>query len=409
MELSDAQVRTINDKISEDRYDGEVLKLVRKPKPGKYCTKHQKKVHRKCFSCGESWSHVDSNCPAIGQSSKLYHKENHLAVVSRSKKTVKLIEEETSSDDSPHRMSEVKLVASCSTKCRKGTKKFEIEESSEDSYVFKIGKCGKKVNLQIKGRYIKLRIDTCSDVNIVDEKSFAVIRDTVKLKKSSLNLYAYGQATPLKVFGYFTEVIEFESGLCLADFFVVKGSDGSLLCPDIAVKLKLIRFTDNVNARESVDTIIEKFPSVFKGIGKLRNVKVALHTDELVEPVIQIYRRIPFPLREKVEKELSRLESSDVIERVHGPTDWVSPIVVRHKRGGDIRICVDMRVANTAIKRVRNIISTIEEIRHKLNGAVKFSKLDLTNGYHQLELHPSSRDITTFATHVGLYRYRSLN
>ena len=47
--------------------------------------------------------------------------------------------------------------------------------------------------------------------------------------------------------------------------------------------------------------------------------------------------------------------------------------------------------------------------RHKLNGAVKFSKLDLTNGYHQLELHPSSRDITTVAMHVGLYRYRRLN
>ena len=69
-------------------------------------------------------------------------------------------------------------------------------------------------------------------------------------------------------------------------------SDGSLLCPDIAVKLKLIKFTNNMNARESVDT------------GKLRNVKVKLHTDELVEPVIQNYR--PFPLREKVEKELSR-------------------------------------------------------------------------------------------------------
>ena len=28
---------------------------------------------------------------------------------------------------------------------------------------------------------------------------------------------------------------------------------------------------------------------------------------------------------------------------------------------------------------------------------------------HQLELHPSSRDIATFATHIGLFRYTRLN
>ena len=38
-----------------------------------------------------------------------------------------------------------------------------------------------------------------------------------------------------------------------------------------------------------------------------------------------------------------------------------------------------------------------------------FSKLDLSSGCHQLELHPSSRYITTFRTHNGLYRYKRLN
>ena len=37
-----------------------------------------------------------------------------------------------------------------------------------------------------------------------------------------------------------------------------------------------------------------------------------------------------------------------------------------------------------------------------------FSKLDLNNGYHQLELHEESRYITTFSTHCGLRRYKSL-
>lgn len=38
-----------------------------------------------------------------------------------------------------------------------------------------------------------------------------------------------------------------------------------------------------------------------------------------------------------------------------------------------------------------------------------FSKLDLNHGYHQIELSPESRYITTFSTHVGLRRYQRLS
>ncbi len=43
-----------------------------------------------------------------------------------------------------------------------------------------------------------------------------------------------------------------------------------------------------------------------------------------------------------------------------------------------------------------------------MNGNKVFSKLDLNWGYHQLELTPESRGITTFVTHCGLYRYKRL-
>ena len=37
-----------------------------------------------------------------------------------------------------------------------------------------------------------------------------------------------------------------------------------------------------------------------------------------------------------------------------------------------------------------------------------FSNLDLRWGYHQIELHPESRVLTTFPTHKGLKRYKHL-
>ena len=68
-----------------------------------------------------------------------------------------------------------------------------------------------------------------------------------------------------------------------------------------------------------------------------------------------------------------------------------------------------MRLPNEAIRLVRHPIPTVNDISLSLNGAQYFSKLDLSQAYHQLELEEQSRYITTFSTHLGLYRYKSSN
>ena len=50
----------------------------------------------------------------------------------------------------------------------------------------------------------------------------------------------------------------------------------------------------------------------------------------------------------------------------------------------------------------------MDELIAELNGSRFFSKLDLCSEYHQLELTPESRYIPTFATYVGLERYKRL-
>ena len=103
------------------------------------------------------------------------------------------------------------------------------------------------------------------------------------------------------------------------------------------------------------------------------------------------------------------LIAKDIVERVTGPTSWVSPVVIVSKASGDIRLCVDMRKANAAIIRERIPIPTVDEVFENLNGSAVFSKLDLRLGFHQIELDEDSRDITTFATHDGLFRYKRLS
>ena len=158
----------------------------------------------------------------------------------------------------------------------------------------------------------------------------------------------------------------------------------------------------------AVHAIVNKHDAVFNGVGKLRDYQLKVHLNPDITPVAQPQRRLPFHVRKDVEKKLKELQDLDISEDVEGPTPWVSPLVAFPKSNGDVRVCVDMRRANEAVTRERHPIPTLEETLAALNGAAVFSKLDLRRGYHQIELHPESRALTTFSTHKGLKRYKRL-
>ena len=84
---------------------------------------------------------------------------------------------------------------------------------------------------------------------------------------------------------------------------------------------------------------------------------------------------------------------------------WQSPIVVKRKSNGEIRLCVDLRSLNKVIwvdghppPRINNLISL-------LHGATVFSKLDMRSAYHQVVLDASSRHLTAFVTPDGVFQY----
>lgn len=154
---------------------------------------------------------------------------------------------------------------------------------------------------------------------------------------------------------------------------------------------------------------MDSHPELFNGIGKLKYFHVKLHIDTHAQPICQPHRRVPFHIRKKVEEELQLLETDDIVET--GTTPCVFPIVTptKPKDPNKVRICIEMCEANTAIPREHHITPTMDDIIHELNGATVFSQLDLKGGYHQLELQPQNRYITTFPTHLGLRRYKHLN
>lgn len=163
------------------------------------------------------------------------------------------------------------------------------------------------------------------------------------------------------------------------------------------------------NITSELDSILEKNKTVFQGKGKLNDFKLKLHINNSVVPCAQTTRKVPYHLRKKVIEKIKKLEELDIIEEADGPPHWVSPVIATPKKDRDIRIVIDMRKANQAIKRKRHPIPTLEQFKQEMHGAVMFSKLNLKMGYHQLELDERSRPITTSATPIGLRRYKRLS
>jgi hypothetical protein len=90
---------------------------------------------------------------------------------------------------------------------------------------------------------------------------------------------------------------------------------------------------------------------------------------------------------------LINLENADTNEPViDDTTECNSPAhaVLKPKQPGKLRLCVDIRAPNKAILRTTHIIPTIEDLVVELHGEKYFSKLDMNQGYHQLEFAPES-------------------
>ena len=164
----------------------------------------------------------------------------------------------------------------------------------------------------------------------------------------------------------------------------------------------------NVSQLATLEGIVKQYPEVFsKPLGSFPG-KVKLVVDEDAKPVITPTRRVPTALKEKFKDELDRLEALGVIEKVEKPTPWVSSVVVTTKTSGALRVCIDPKPLNAALKRERYQLPVLDDLLPELAEAKVFSTVDLRAGYWHCVLDEESSLLTTFATPYGRYKWRRL-
>ncbi|XP_055522439.1 uncharacterized protein LOC129716628 [Wyeomyia smithii] len=231
----------------------------------------------------------------------------------------------------------------------------------EELPVYKISDDGDEyVTCRVGGVEIEMLIDSGSTYNLIDDSTWELLKlRDVDLHSqrfdSSKRFLAYGKV-PLKLLTVFDTVLEIDDGAktisTTTTFYVIERGQQPLLGKLTTRKLGLLRIGLPSALQEDVNRVAE-----VKIFPKIKDFHLVLPIDRGVPPVIQPLRRCPIPILSQVKAKLNELLAMGIIERVMKPTSWVSPLVPTMKDN---------------------------------------------------ELAEESRDITTFVTNWGLFRYTRL-
>ena len=204
---------------------------------------------------------------------------------------------------------------------------------------------------------------------------------------------------PIDVEGFVVLPTKYKDKCIDVKYYVVHIDQRPLLAGDPSEQLGLIQRVQKIDE-------LDVYPELKKTTGTLPG-KYSLKIDPTVSPVVHGPRRQPKALLMQIKDKLREMEENGYITRVKEPTDWVSSMVTVVKNGG-IRICIDPRDLNRAIRREHYPIPTVEEVVASFPKAKVFTVLDAKSGFLQIPLDYESSLLTTFNTPQGRYRWLRL-
>lgn len=283
----------------------------------------------------------------------------------------------------------------------------EQEEISENStkvyYAFYGGNESNTLDCVIGGISLKVLIDSGADANLIRMETWNMMKqERIQVLKSSKGcsrvLKGYGSDRPLSIVGTFEAKVTIGRKTTVAEFFVVKGGQKDIIGDLTAKRLGVLKVGIEVN---NVDAKVKSF-------SKIKDVQASISIASDARPVFQPLRRVPIPMEEAVNRKIDQLLQRDIIEVKQGPATWVSPLVIVGKASGEPRICLDLRRVNEAVIREHFPMPVVDEYLARLGTGKVWSKLDIREAFHQVELAEDSRDYTTFITSRGLFRFKRL-
>ena len=382
---------------------------------------------RKCARCGKESHQKTDQCPALGETCHKCKKGNHFASMckTRTKPIRQIAESDDSEDEELNRIIEVKKLNYSSI-----TTKMGIRAADGNTNVDK---------------NIELATDTGVRKTILNKNDWEKIRLSSKLVKTSKGFRPYGISTfRLPIIGRAHVTLTAERGASINTWIYVVNSEkeSSLLGETDAIRLGIVKLDLKGAAEEvrqityiprkepkdgeivsgqqtqheideTMQQIRVEYGNIFSdSTGKIKEAPIKIQYDKNAKPVIQRRRKIARNYLDPLPEELKSMLADNVIE---GPIDneepgtFISNLVITDKKDTDrIRVTLDCQDVNRHIYATHEPIPTPEELRHKLKGSDRFSKVDLTNCYHQFVIKEDARKLFMIQTPWGLYRYKRM-
>ena len=292
---------------------------------------------------------------------------------------------------------------------------------------------------KIAGRDVRIKADTGAEATVIPYNLYTKLTKK-PLQKIHQPLKGWLAKKPIHPKGSVSLPTQYKNRKLDVLYLVVEGDFTPLLGCDACLDLEVIKFmnlqlidtpephvvnpeTSRQDEDKSIfktDPVLREYQDCFSDKPGKLPTEVHLEIDPSVPPVVHPPRKMPIALLEPAQEKLKEMEEDGIIVKVEEHTPWVSSMLVVDKRKAkgrdmnippskdDVRICIDPRDLNKALKRPHYPMFTVEEVATRLSGATSFTSLDACSGYWQLQVDDESSKLLTFNTPWGRYRFTRL-
>ena len=321
----------------------------------------------------------------------------------------------------------------------------ESEMSGRIIDVSNVGTRARLANIDVQGmqspgepHQVEMVTDTGVGKTLINSPTWQKIKSQCgTLVKTSKRFRPYGTHYLLPIIGRARVFLQAENGARIKTWiYVVKDQKEQCLLGEtdacrlgiVTINLKgaekevdVHRITPISRSEETLtrpppfneQAVIDKFPGLFTNkTGKYKGEPIPIQMPEDYYSRSRPERRIPLHYKKQYLAELKRMKQEDIIEgplEVEEPGTIINNIVSTDKKDTDqIRITLDCQTVNEQVYQTHEPIPTPEELRHEFGNSDCFSKLDMTNCYHQFEIEEKARKLFAFRTPLGIFRFKRM-
>lgn len=156
--------------------------------------------------------------------------------------------------------------------------------------------------------------------------------------------------------------------------------------------------------RQEVEALLAEYKDILTdlpGRTELVQHEIKLTTND---PIRNKPYQVPYALRDEVRNEIKQMLKMNIIEPSESP--YASSIVMVKKPDGSNRMCIDFRKLNKVTVFDAEPMPDPEEIFAKIGRSVYYTKIDLSKGYYQIPMREEDKNLTSFITPDGLFRFK---